>query len=186
MSDRCRLIVRLLGLATLWLGAEMRAAEAEGAAAAPLPPEHKLSSRVSEVIRSELPRYVAYVPPSEAEIATELEAWATEMKDGTLHLPKMTVREVRKAPVTSTDWFTNHGRMDYALKRFPGTRIGNIFGLNNAWAWARLTEDIEAERHDALKERGRSVLSIENTAEDQENKKLLDAALMYSGRPAPQ
>lgn len=170
MSDRCRGIVSLLGLLAVLLGTGTTAAGQESASAPASPAEPKLSPRVSEVIRSELPRYVSYVPPSEAEIAAELETWTAEMKDDTLHLPKMTVREVVKAPVTSTDWFTNRGRMDYALKRFPGTRIGNIFGLNNPWAWARLTEDIEAERHEALKERGNSVLRIENTAEDRENK----------------
>jgi hypothetical protein len=186
MSDRGRVIASLWALLAISLGAAVTTAAGQESASAPASPaEPKLSPRVSEVIRSELPRYVSYVPPSETEIAAELETWTAEMKDDTLHLPKMTVREVVKAPVTSTDWFTNRGRMDYALKRFPGTRIGNIFGLNNPWAWARLTEDIEAERHEALKERGNSVLRIENTAEDRENKKLLDAALSYSGRPPP-
>ena len=74
--------------------------------------------------------------------------------------------------------------MDFALKKFPGTRIGNFFGTNDPWAWARLTEDIEAERHATMKERGRAVL-IEDTPEDRENQKLLKAALMYSGRPPP-
>ena len=179
MSDRRRLIVRL-GVVAICLGVGTQAAEEEGAASR-LPSERKLSPRISEVIRSELPRYAA---PSAVEVTTELETLAAEMKDDTLHLPKMTVREVVKAPLNSTDWFTNQGRMDYALKRFPGTRIGNIFGLNNGWAWARLAEDIEAERHEAMKEKGRSVL-IEATPEDRETKKLLEAALMYSGRPPP-
>ena len=179
MSDRRRLIVRL-GLMVICLGVGARAAEAEGADNPPAAGA-KLSPRISEVIRAELPRYT---PPSVTEITSELEPLAGEMKDNTLHLPKMTVREVVKAPLNSTDWFTNQGRMDYALKRFPGTRIGNIFGLNNGWAWARLAEDIEAERHEAMKAKGRSVL-IEGTREDRETRKLLEAALMYSGRPPP-
>jgi len=181
MSDRRRLIVRLCVMA-IWLGAGVGPAGAQSTGqTTPAPAEPRLSLRAKEVIRAELPRYAPQLP---VEVEPEEIFTAAEMKDNTLHLPKMTVRETVKAPVTSTDWLTHRGRMDFALKRFPGTRIGNIFGLNNGWAWARLAEDIEAERHDALKERGRGVL-IEDTPEDRENMRLLDAALMYSGRPPP-
>jgi hypothetical protein len=138
-----------------------------------------LSSRVRELIRAELPRYL---PPELLEEEPEFDTPIGVMKDDTLHLPTMQVREARKAPTTSTDWLTGHGRTDFALKRFPGTRIGNFFGLNNPWALARLQEDIEAERHAALKETGTRVLLAE-TAEDRQTRELLAAALMYSGRP---
>lgn len=164
----------------IWLGAVVGPARAQSGQATLAAAGPKLSPRVKEVIRTELPRYAPQLP---VEVEPEEIFTTAEMKDNTLHLPKMTVRETMKAPVTSTDWLSARGRMDFALKRFPGTRIGNIFGLNNPWAWARLTEDIEAERHAALKERGKSVL-IADTPEDRENRKLLKAALMYSGRPA--
>ena len=181
MSDR-RLIVRLCAGA-IWLGVVAGAAESETEKTPAAAADEKSSRRVSEVIRAELPQY-APPPPAEIASATEAAAAVGEMKDNTLHLPTMTVREFMKLPLTSTDWFTNQGRMDFALKRFPGTRIGNIFGLNNGWAWERLAEDIEAAHHEELKERGLSVL-IEGTPEEKETRKLLKAALMYSGRPAP-
>jgi hypothetical protein len=165
---------------TILLGTAVGPAGAQSGQAAPEAVGPKLSTRVKAVIRTELPRYAPQLPVEvePAEIFT-----TAEMKDSTLHLPKMTVRDAMKAPVTSTDWLSPRGRMEFALKRFPGTRLGNFFGLNNPWAWARLTEDIEAERHAALKERGLSVL-IADTPEDRENRKLLKAALMYSGRAA--
>lgn len=178
MSDRRRLIVRFWIMA-IWLGGVVVPTQAQREQPTPAPAEARLSPRVKQMIRTELPRYAPQLP---VEVEPEEIFTGSEMKDNTLHLPKMTVRETMKAPVTSTDWLSARGRMSFALKRFPGTRIGNIFGLNNPWAWARLTEDIEAERHDTLKERGRSVL-IEGTVEDREDEKLLAAALMYSGRP---
>jgi hypothetical protein len=158
------------------------AAESE-TAGAPAAADHESSPRVSAVIRAELPRY-APAPSAENAAVTEPEGAGGEMKGDTLHLPTITVRESMKLPLTSTDWFTSQGRMEFALKQFPGTRIGNIFGLNNDWALARLGENIAASRHDELKDRGLSVL-IEGTPEEKETRKLLKSALMYSGRPAP-
>lgn len=179
MSDRRRLIVRL-GAVAIWLGllaaAGLRAAEGEPTATAPNP---HLSSRVRELIRAELPRYL---PPALLEDEPAFDTPIGVMRDDTLHLPTMQVREARKAPATSTDWFTGRGRLDFALTRFPGTRIGNFFGTNNPWALARLTEDLEAARHDALKETGSRVLLTES-AEDRQTRELLTAALLYSGRP---
>jgi len=180
MSDRRRLIVRLSVMA-IWLGAVMVPAGAQSEQATPAPDGPRLSPRVKQVIRTELPRYAPQLP---VEVEPDEIFTGEEMKDNTLYLPKMTVRETVKAPVTSTDWLSARGRMSFALKRFPGTRIGNFFGSNNPWAWARLTEDIEAERHEAWKERGQRLL-IEGTAEDRQDQELLAAALMYSGRPRP-
>lgn len=164
----------------VWLVLAIQADAQTGEATPAGPARTTVSQRVAAAIRAELPHYE---PPFPAAEETSPDAVPGELKDGTLQLPTMTVRQQMKAPLQSTDWLTVQGRMDLALKCFPGTRIGNIFGLNNPWAWARLTEDIEAERHDALKDRGRRLL-IEGTAKDREDQELLAAALMYSGRPA--
>jgi hypothetical protein len=180
MSHRRRLIVGMGGLA-VWLALAIRVSGQPGDEPQAVRAKTTMAQRVSELIRAELP-FAEPLPPATEEAS--LDAAPAELKDGTLHLPTMTVRQQMKAPLRSTDWLTGQGRMELALKRFPGTRIGNIFGLNNPWAWERLTEGIEAERHAALKERGQRLL-IEGTAEDRQDQKLLAAALMYSGRPAP-
>jgi len=181
MSDRRRHIVRLCVVA-IGLGVGAGAAETESVKTPAMPEKNRqVSQRVSELIRAELPHYE--LPAADNSEADEA-AGAGIMLDDTFHLPTITVREVRKAPPTSTDWLTGYGRLDFALKRFPGTRIGNFFGWNNPWAEARLAEDIAAERHQAMKDLGHSVLLVE-TPEDLETEKLLKAALMYSGRPAP-
>ena len=180
MSDRRRLIVCLGGLA-VWLMLTIRADGLSVERTQAAPEKATMAQRVSELIHAELP-FAEPTPPATEEATPD--AAPAELKDGTLHLPTMTVRQQMKAPLRSTDWLTEQGRMELALKRFPGTRIGNFFGANNPWAWERLTEDIEAEHHDALKERGHRLL-IEGTAEDREDEKLLAGALMYSGRPPP-
>jgi len=177
----CRRLILCLGAVAIWPGFMAGATEANGETSAEASANHKLSQHVRELIRAELPRYV---PKELLEEEPELDTSVGVMRDDTLHLPTMRVREARKAPPSSTDWLTGHGRTEFALKRYPGTKIGNFFGSNNPWAIARLTEDIEAERHQSLKERARSIL-IAETAEDRETQKLLEAALMYSGRPPP-
>ena len=180
MSDRRRLIVCLGGLA-VWLALTIRADGQSIERIPAAPTKASMAQRVSELIRAELP---FTEPPVLATEETSADAAPGELKDGTLQLPTMTVRQQMKAPLRSTDWLTAQGRMELALKRFPGTRVGNFFGSNNPWAWERLTEDIEAEHHEALKERGQRLL-IEGTAEDRKDEQLLAGALMYSGRPAP-
>lgn len=180
MSDSRRLIIRLGGTA-VWL---ILAIPGHGQVAeeTPAPTKTPMAQLVSELIRAELPPFEP-TPFDEAEELI-LAAAEAEMKGGTLHLPTMTVRQQMKAPLQSTDWLTAEGRMDLAQRRYPGTRIGNFFGLNNPWARARLIEDIGAERHDALKERSRRVL-LGSEAEVQADRKLAGEALAYGGRPPP-
>jgi hypothetical protein len=180
MSGNRRLIVHLGGTA-VWLILAIRGSAQIGDELRPESAKTPMAQLVSELIRAELP---PYEPPSAEIEELDPAAVAGEIKEGTLHLPTMTVRQQMKAPLHSTDWLTAQGRMELALRRYPGTRIGNFFGANNPWAWERLTESVEAERHDALKERSRRVL-LGSEADVQEDQKLLRAALAYSGRPPP-
>ena len=181
MSDSRRLIVRSGGTAVWLILALGLQGQTEEVVPPPPPAKTPMAQLVGELLRAELPQFEPL--PQEIEDFGPVAA-AGEMKEGTLHLPTMTVRQQMKAPLQSTDWLTSKGRMELALRRYPGTRIGNFFGANNQWAQARLTESIEAGRHDALKERSQRVL-VGSAADVREDQKLVQAALMYSGRPPP-
>lgn len=180
MSDSRRLIVRLGGT-VVWLFLALRVAGQTGEETSPLPAKTPMAQLVSELIRAEFPKY----EPQPLELEEPSLVFTTgEMKDGTLHLPTITVRQQMKAPLQSTDWLTGKGRMELAMRRYPGTRLGNFFGTNNPWAQERLTESIEAERHADLKERTHRIL-LGSEAEVKADEKLVGAALAYSGRPPP-
>jgi hypothetical protein len=132
---------------------------------------------ITEAVKAKLPKYA---PPKEEDASVE-STGAAEMKDNILHLPTMTVRQSAKTSAEIVNWLTPAGRLGMGLKRYPGTKIGNILGLNNPWALARLREDIEVERKDAIKQRGQAVL-IEDTPSDRETAQLLKAALMPINR----
>lgn len=154
-----------------------RAALAEDPAPSATPRRFTGSPWITEVLRAKLPKYT----PAKEESASVETSGTAEMKDNVLHLPTMTVRQSAKTSAEIVNWLTPAGRLDLALQRYPGTKVGNILGLNNPWALARLKEDVEAERKGALKDRARAVL-IEDTPSDRETARLLKAALMPINR----
>jgi len=56
-------------------------------------------------------------------------------------LPKYVVRELRPPVFKQRDLYTDAGLVNLALKFHPGLRLGNFFGLNEAYAKEMIYED---------------------------------------------
>lgn len=134
-------------------------------------PGHRLPAEVREAIAARLPKYA---PPTEkpAEVAS---GEPVERADQVLVLPKMTIQQQRLPPLNDPSWLSLKGRMEVAMKRYPGLKIGNLFGLNNAGALARYTADEEVRKKDALKAR---VDDLQRLTEDKELARELKRALV--------
>jgi hypothetical protein len=181
MSGSCRPIIRLFALAFV-LGLPADAAEEDPKE--PVPPARpRLSPEAWVALKA---RLAPYTPPAEASAVDDKPVeGVAEMRDNVLHLPTMRVEQLMKLPPDSTDWLTAKGRLDLARKKYPGTKIGNILGLNDGWALARLEEQIAWERRSALLELGdRTVL--DETEYDRETQRLLIRAAVPMGRPPPE
>ena len=67
--------------------------------------------------------------------------------NGVIRLPSFLVEESKLRAPSERDMLTPKGRLDLALKRRPGLRIGALGPLKNTfWAKALLDEDFAAER----------------------------------------
>ena len=167
MRGCARLLVAVIP--AVCLGVTIRAAEPGGRS----PDANRSQARAAEIsaaIRAKLPKYQPN--PAQDEVTmTAAEGEAVE-KDGVLNLPAVSVQARRPPEMTAYEMLTPKGRLDLALRRRPGLKIGNIFGLNNGIALALLQEDIEKEKRDALKEQVER-LSLDEGAETRELKRLL-------------
>lgn len=68
-------------------------------------------------------------------------------RNGIIRLPSYVVREQRLVVPKPRDVLTPQGRLDLALKRHPGLRLGAFSWLNNnTWADALLEEELGIER----------------------------------------
>ncbi len=152
------------------LGVEARSADSLAAS----PASRRQASWITEVLAAELPKYVPHsaVETTEASLAPEP---AVE-KDGVLNLPKMSVRPLMKESPSDYGWLTGKGRMELALKKYPGLRIGNLFGLNNGIALAMLAEEQQWQRLNALADRVRRV-SLDDSPETRATIRLLKGAM---------
>lgn len=63
-----------------------------------------------------------------------------------IRLPRYIVAEPKLPPMKDRQLWTPKGRLDEALKRQPGLRIGSFFGLNNAVALDMLEGDLWRQR----------------------------------------
>ena len=74
-----------------------------------------------------------------------------------MYLPKMTITTAKMPPTTSYDLLTPKGRLELALKKNPGLRLGPLARLNDGIAMAIEREEREARKREELKAQ---VLSI--------------------------
>lgn len=163
--------LRLEALAAFVFLLGVEAGSAEEPAASPSP--RRAVSWVTEVLAAELPKYEARPPAVETE-ATTADEPAVE-REGVLNLPTLTVRPVMKESPTDYSFLTAKGRMELALKTYPGLRIGNLLGLNNYIAEAKMVEEQEVRRKTALYHRVEQVLL--DDADSRETRRLLKSAL---------
>lgn len=151
------------------LGVTIRAAEPGGR----IPDANRSQARAAEIsaaIRAKLPKYQP--SPEQDEATLEASGEAAVERDGVLKLPTVTVQVKKPQPMVEYEMLTPKGRLDMALRRRPGLRIGNFLGLNNGIALALLQEDIEKEKRDALKEQVER-LSFDDEPATRELKRLL-------------
>lgn len=134
---------------------------------------------IREAIRAGLPRYQP--PTADGDVRMTESGEAAEERAGVLNLPKVTVEAKAPPRATEYDFLTPKGRLELAVKRHPGLKVGNLFGLNNGIALAMLQEEIEVEKKSALKEQVER-LSIDDGVETRELNRLLREALARPNR----
>lgn len=155
--------------ACLLLGAQAWAAEA-----APVPPVR--SPHIREAIRAGLPKYQPQAAGDDVTMRASSEQ-AVE-KDGTLNLPKVTVEAKSRPRIREYDMLTPKGRMELALKRYPGVRIGNLFGLNSGIALALLKEEVEAEKRRELRATVENIIRVDDVG-GRELRRLMQNAIAH-------
>jgi hypothetical protein len=107
-----------------------------------------LSPEIVQAVIQKLPKYA---PPTPAKTAPEPPGG--EGKDSShdmLHLPKLTVKERPPTRPSDFELLTPKGRLELALKKYPGLRIGNLFGMNNGIALAMQAEERKLEEKAAV------------------------------------
>ena len=149
-------------------GSKLRA---QSTAALPVSPGTRiLSHEIIEAVIQKLPKYA---PPAPAKTAPE--PTPDETKDGILHLPKMTVKERPPTLPSSFELLTPKGRLELALRTYPGLRFGNIFGMNSGIALAMQAEERKLEQKAALTNTVRRTTS-DNSPESKRLLRLIDDA----------
>jgi hypothetical protein len=151
-------------------------------------PVHSLSPGIVEAVDAKLPKY----DPTAAEKSSSDKAASSEAYEsaGVLYLPKVTVRKDRLSTPSDFEFLTPKGRMELAFKKYPGLKIGNIFGLNkgeqgrpiradNGDAATTQAEDREVARKESVKETVDRTRT-DNGPESRRIDQLLKAALARS------
>jgi hypothetical protein len=117
------------------------------APSAPPVARRTLSAGVAEKLAAVAPKYVPPpAPPPQAEVAPDSRE-ADKPRNGIVRLPSYIVQEEKLPAMKERDMLTPQGRLDLALKRHPGLRVGS-FGVfkNDFWAGALLEEELGIER----------------------------------------
>lgn len=138
----------------------------------PAPPagrEHIVSDETASHVTSGLPKYAPH-PPEPAKPGTESPDLreTDKPKNSIPRLPMYMVtrpREPRLPVFRERQFLTPKGLLELALKRQPGLKFGNLFGLNNGIALAMYAEQ---ERLDDLAEFKASVASARDAGETTE------------------
>ncbi len=105
-----------------------------------------ISPQVAELLAAAAPKY----SPPEAGPAKPVETAPEETdqpRNRIIRLSPYIVRERRPLELKERDVLTAKGRLDLALQRHPGLRLGSLGPLtNNRWAYAMLEEELALER----------------------------------------
>lgn len=150
---------RLL-FASLLAAAPVGAAEEKASLAGEVAPLAKLSpldpsrTKSSRVISPEMsarlvattPKFVPPPEPGSTPPAVALPREPDRPRNQIIRLPRYIVAEPKLPPMMDRQLWTPKGRLDEALKRRPGLRIGSFFGLNNAVALEMLEGDLWFQR----------------------------------------
>lgn len=109
-----------------------------------------LSERIRDAIRAGLPKY--QLQPANDDVRMIESSERAVERDGVLRLPTVTVEARTQPRIDGYEMLTPKGRMELALKKYPGIKLGNLFGLNNGIALALLQEEIEAQKREEMRD----------------------------------
>ena len=115
------------------------------APAAPAKPRG-ISPAVAEKLSAAAPKYVVPTAVKPAADTSVDRRDIDKPRNGIIRLPSYIVQEDRPPQINHRDILTPKGQLDLGFKRHPGLRIGNLWGLNNRWAYAMLEEEERLER----------------------------------------
>ena len=142
----------------------------------PTPPvepasRHHLSPEISQAVAEKLPKYHDPAPPKPAEAPAE----PSQDNPDILHLDKLTVWTGKQPLPSEYALMTPKARVELGLRKFPGLRILNIFGLNNGIAAAMVAEEHEVEAKQALVDTVRNTRTDNDPESRRIDRFLLDA-----------
>ena len=116
----------------------------------PAPPPPALARAVSPEVAAKLaataPKFVP--PKSDADQPAPDRRELDKPRNGIVRLPSYIVQEPKMRDLKERELLTPKGRLDLALKRYPGLRFNPLFflGSNNGIALAMLEEEERLER----------------------------------------
>ena len=105
-----------------------------------------ISRQVAGLLAAAAPKYSPPDPAPAKPVETESPE-TDKPRNGIIRLPPYVVRERKLQELKERDLLTAKGRLDLALQRHPGLRLGSLGPLNNnRWAGAMLEEEFAIER----------------------------------------
>ncbi len=173
MGSRGQFARKALVVLMFSMGVETFAGDiAEGAATFSAP--RLVSTKIFDAVTEKLPKYVAPKPVSDTD--SKSSSGPDEGSEGTMKLPKITVRPTQAGPTTDAVFLTPKARIDLAMKAHRGLRIGNLFGSNQGIALFMQMEERELNAKDGLTDLVERTTSNDG-AEAKEVRKILKKAI---------
>jgi hypothetical protein len=143
-------------------------------------PLRNLSAKISEAVLAKLPKYV----PKETKAADPNETGdASDSRGDVLHLKKVVVNTARALRLSQDDMLSANGRVDLALKKYPGLMLGPFAFLNRGIAGAMAAEDRDAQKSADLLEAAQNANRGDNSKEAKRINDLAVAAAQRSTWP---
>ena len=135
------------------------------------PARHRLPPRIIEAVAAKVPKYQA---PKESE-KTSAPSGESEERDGVLYLPNVKVTAAKPLELSEFAWLSPKGRLDLAMKKYPGLRLLPLSKMNGSIALAMQREEREATKRDELKAAVQSVAVFDDAQSRDLMKKMRDA-----------
>lgn len=143
------------------------------------PRRQGLKPEAVAALKAALPKYVA--PKTVAAPASAEDETPEELPGGILRLPEYFVTEDKIRAFSEYEMLTVQGRIDLALKRHPGLKLGPFAGLNAGPGLAMLAE----EEAIAKRRRAAELFELASFSRSTPDKKLREALRQVQLRPQP-
>ncbi|HVU36053.1 MAG TPA: hypothetical protein VHE61_21610 [Opitutaceae bacterium] len=151
-------------------------APASAAPAAPRPAARAMSATTAAHFAAVAPKYQ---PASKAKPAAEPpdETQEDRPRNGIIRLPRYVVAAPKLPPLSQYQMLTPKGKLDLAMKMFPGLHLGPFSLGNNQVALDMLADDAAAERRRQMGDL-LGLLPGNDTLLDKEKRTLIQQAMM--------